>query len=264
MHRLVSIRFSHYNEKARWALERFAVPYVEEGYMPMLHTLGVLRHAPRHGLGRGDKVSTRFATPLLITDDGRCVRDSAAIVRYVSDRYATPETTLYPSDEAAELEQRFGLELGPHTRRFAYFHVFAEPSILDTLATENVSRRQARVFRTVRPVMQRFVSRGLGITRERAERSLDKVRALMAELDERLADGRPYLLGECFCAADLAFACMAAPILAVSRDEGYGAFLPPLDDTPPAFAQVARELRDTFSGKFALRLFAQDRHPPRT
>jgi hypothetical protein len=30
MHRLITLAFSHYNEKARWALERFAVPFQEK------------------------------------------------------------------------------------------------------------------------------------------------------------------------------------------------------------------------------------------
>lgn len=37
MYKLITIAFSHYNEKARWGLERFAQPDKESEYMPLLH-----------------------------------------------------------------------------------------------------------------------------------------------------------------------------------------------------------------------------------
>ena len=36
-HHLITICFSHFNEKARWALDRFGVAYRESGYLPLLH-----------------------------------------------------------------------------------------------------------------------------------------------------------------------------------------------------------------------------------
>jgi glutathione S-transferase len=80
----------------------------------------------------------------------------------------------------------------------------------------------------------------------------------MARVSERI-EGKRYLVGDRFTAADLAFACMAAPILLPRPEEGYGAVLPPLEETPPAFAEVAREMRETPAGRFALRMFRQER-----
>src|SRR5262249_52617975 len=34
---LITIRFSHYNEKARWALDRFGVVYTERAHLPLIH-----------------------------------------------------------------------------------------------------------------------------------------------------------------------------------------------------------------------------------
>lgn len=51
---LYTIRFSHYNEKARWVMDRFGVPYVEHPYMPILHMLPILWVT--HGTGRVDNV----------------------------------------------------------------------------------------------------------------------------------------------------------------------------------------------------------------
>ena len=47
-YRFVTIHFSHYCEKARWALDRLGVPYREEGYLPVVHYLGTLPAAQPH------------------------------------------------------------------------------------------------------------------------------------------------------------------------------------------------------------------------
>jgi glutathione S-transferase len=172
--KLVTIRFSHFNEKARWALDRFGVPYDEEGWLPMFHAYGVLKLSPRHGLGRGDAHATRFGTPVMITPEGACIRDSAAIVRYVSDRYAGPGEGLYPTEEVAGLETGFANDLGAHTRRFAYFYVLDDRDGLHRMADANAGPRQAAWFKRVLPVVTTLIKRGLRVTPSGAARSLEK------------------------------------------------------------------------------------------
>lgn len=256
MHRLITIRVSHFNEKARWALDRFSVPYVEEGYMPLLHMPRVV--LATRGKGRADRVSTRASTPVLVADDGQVLCDSAHIVRYVSDRYATAETTLYPTDEAAELERRFGETLGPDARRIAYLYGLSDPSFLARAARLNVGPTQTRVFVTLRRPVTAVVRRALRVTPRAAERSLSRVRELFVEIGARIA-GRRYLVGDRFSAADLAFAALSAPVLLPSPEEGFGAVLPTLDEAPGSWGSVARELRDTAAGAYALCMYAEER-----
>jgi hypothetical protein len=73
--RLITIRFSHYNERARWALDRLGVAYEEEPYMPLFHVLAVARATRGRG-GSADHHSTRYSTPVLITDSGRVLTAS--------------------------------------------------------------------------------------------------------------------------------------------------------------------------------------------
>ncbi len=256
--KLVTICFSHFNEKARWALERFGVPYDEEAYMPGLHVFGALKLAPRHGLGRRDRLASPFGTPIFLTPEGECIRDSATIVRYVSDRWAPPGEGLYPSSEVAELEERFSHELGGHTRRFGYRHAFDDQALVAELAEANVGPAQAAIFKVLSPLIQRGIKKSLRVTAEGADKSLAKIRATMTEIGDRVA-GRRYLVGDRFTAADLAFACMAAPILLPTREEGYGAVWPAVDACPPAFAEVLREMRASPAGQFALRMFREER-----
>ena len=50
---LVTIGFSHYCEKARWALDRYGLTYDEERTLPGMHLKAVKRHVPEGGRSDG-------------------------------------------------------------------------------------------------------------------------------------------------------------------------------------------------------------------
>jgi glutathione S-transferase len=83
------------------------------------------------------------------------------------------------------------------------------------------------------------------------------VRASFDRVAERLADGRPYLCGERFTAADLTFSALAASVLMPPE---YGVPLPQPDELPPAMAAKVRELRAHPAGAHALKMFREERH----
>lgn len=259
MHKLLSIRISHYNEKARWAMDRFAVSYQEEGYMPMFHMLPVWRKVRGSGQNHSDRLSTPYSTPVLVTDDGQLYCDSSAIVRYISERYSTPGTSLYPTPEAAELEAYYDNKLGPHTRRMAYFHALPNVALMRAIAQSNVGEKQSKWFSRMYPLIRSFIQKALKITEKESKRSLERVHQVFGEVAEQISDGRPYLLGEQFTAADLAFACMGSLAVMPSEEEGYGAILPPFEEYPNASAEMFREFRAHPAGQFLLRLFREER-----
>jgi glutathione S-transferase len=93
------------------------------------------------------------------------------------------------------------------------------------------------------------------ITPENGAAALEKIKAAFDEVAALLADGRPYLTGASFTAADLSFASLAAPALG----QPY-ACAPALDaDTPAAMREQLEELRAHPAGRFALRLWAEER-----
>jgi glutathione S-transferase len=71
--------------------------------------------------------------------------------------------------------------------------------------------------------------------------------------------GKRFLAEGRFTAADLALACMLAPVLLVSQAEGYGAVLPSMDLAHPDARAFAQELRNTRAGKHAMRMFREER-----
>jgi glutathione S-transferase len=98
--------------------------------------------------------------------------------------------------------------------------------------------------------------RGMNITAESAERSLDYIRTVFASVDDLLSDGRTFLTGDLFSAADLTFAALAAPVL---LPKNYGSRLPTLDDVPTELLATIDEFRTSRAGAFALRIYRDHR-----
>jgi len=246
--RLITIPPSHYCEKARWALELAGVPFVEEGHPPLLHV-----RAARKGR------TTGHSTPVLVVD-GRTLSDSTDILEWLQD---LPESSWrpYPLDpqqrsEVRELEELFDTGLGPHTRRLAYFYLLQHRALFLRSVLVGVKRGERAVFTTLAPVMAFLMRRGMNITPVSAERSLGRIRENFAEVGERLADGRSYLVGEALTAADLTFASLAAPAL---LPPGYGSPLPAMNELPADMLRVVEECRATPAGDFALTIYRDHR-----
>ena len=73
---------------------------------------------------------------------------------------------------------------------------------------------------------------------------------------ELLADGRSYLVGKTFGAADLTFSALAAPVL---LPRNYGSPLPSLDEIPTDLLAQIEEFRALPAGDFALRIYRDHR-----
>lgn len=240
---LITIPLSHYCEKARWGLDRVGLRYREKPHAPLLSRLA------------GGTV------PVLVHGKNRFI-DSTDILVY-ADR-ARGGDLLYPRDaelrrEVDSLEERFDTELGTHTRRWAYAHLLPETKLLRSLWSRDVPWLEARMVPVIAPMARYLARAGYRITPETAQRSLGRVRVVFQEVEERLRDGRRFLVDQRFTAADLTFASLAAPVLFPAECR---AVHPALDAVPAAMREEILRLRDTDAGRFALRLFAQERGDP--
>jgi glutathione S-transferase len=258
MNRLLTIRVSHYNEKARWALDRLGVPYREKPYMPLMHAAPVAWAVRRSSDAAADHMSTRFSTPVLVTDDGNTICDSSRIVRWANDHHSGPGTDLFPTQTSEELEARFSRGLGESSRRLAYFWGLGDSGSVRRLARANVGPAQALLFSALLPIGSRFVKKALSVNSERAAASRQTVVQEVEFASESLGAKR-YLTADRFTAADLALACMLAPVLLVSLDEGYGAVLPSMDEAHPDARAFAQQVRETPAGEHAMRMFREER-----
>jgi len=234
---LITIPLSHYCEKARWALDRVALPYREEPHAPLLHRFATKRNDGGtvpvlvHGTSR-----LTDSTDILVHADAACGGD-----------------LLYPRDAALRrevdaLEEQFDTELGPHVRRWAYAQLLPQGKLLRSTWSRGVPRLEASLLLVIAPLALRLVSAGYKITPERVQRSLERVRGVFGQVGERLKSGRRFLVGERFTAADITFAALAAPVLFPAE---YRAAHPALDAVPAAMREEVLRLRETEAGQFA-------------
>jgi glutathione S-transferase len=246
--RLVTIPISHYCEKARWALDRAGLRYREER-----HLQGIHRIASRRAGGVG-------TVPVLVTPQG-AIGESAEILAWV-DTQLEPERRLLAADPQARGEEErlythFDEVLGPAGRRLIYVRMFAHPrKLLLGFNNVGVPRWEDRVARAGWTAMQRGVGRALGIRPGVEVEDEATVWHVFDEVAQRLSDGRAYLCGERFGAADLTFAALCAPLVLPER---YGVRLPRPEELDEPTAALVRRSREHPAGAFALRLIAEER-----
>jgi glutathione S-transferase len=244
---LITIPISHYCEKARWALERAGVPYRERAHMQMIHRVAV-----RRAKGNG-------TVPVLVCGD-RVLAESADIVDE-ADKRAPADRRLFPDDpeaaaEVRRLEHDFDERLGPHGRLWMYYGLRGRRDLALAYGCTGVPAWERRAFQLAYPLAERAISHFLDITPATAAESESEVRTNFDAVGDRLADGRPYLCGDHFTAADLTFAALAAAVLMPPE---YGVPLPQPEELPAAMAPVVRELRAHPAGVHALTMFRDER-----
>ncbi len=242
--RLITIPFSHYCEKARWALEACGIPFEEDGHLPIFHYTATLR------------AGAKRTVPAFI--DGKTViPDSTPIIAYADARRPG---TLLPVDpaqreEALQLEDAFDRHLGPATRRWLYFQLLDRKD-MDDIVLHGVPRWESIALRATRPAAIAYLKRSLKIDAAGAERSRTKIDEAFANVGALLGDGRRYLVGDKFSVADLTFAALSAPILLPPQ---YGVPLPAIEMLSGEAQKRVETWRRSPPGQFALRMYAEHR-----
>jgi glutathione S-transferase len=200
------LKVSHYNEKARWALDYKRVPHIRRAAIPGRHA----RIARRLGAG------TTF--PVLELD-GDVIGDSTLIIRELERRY--PEPPLYPDDpaerrRALEIEEFFDEELGPHLRLLVLEHMLPDASLLLGAFTPDLSAPWRWVARATYPLIRRGIEHDFGIDRRGVDRAWAKCRLACERFAAELQPSG-YLVGDTFTVADLTVAALLSPAVAPER-----------------------------------------------
>ena len=277
---LYCMPFSHFNERARFALDVCGQAFRTRAVMPLLHMpLIAFAHAwygikpASHG---GKKISSSLSTPLLVfPGGGGGVNGSGDILRWAAARAPAASPPLFPAgleSEVAAVEDLAHDTLGPAVRIIAYYHLLPDVPLMRELATRNnVGWVQRMLWCWLTPLWIAGLRRALSITEERAAAATARVRRVFEEVSARLdANARArdlpldsvYIVGPNFTAADLTFAALAAPILGIGPVDGFGGWVPSMDSVAPPLRALALELRGTCAGRHVLRIYAQHRKAP--
>jgi glutathione S-transferase len=200
---LWQITFSHYNEKARWALDYKGIAHRRHSLAPGTHA----RHAKRLWGGR--------TTPFLELD-GHFIGDTTEIIAELER--LRPEPALYPADDAQrrralELEEHFDTELGPYIRGAVFDAMLPRRDALVPISAQQLGIGTRVANHLIYPVSKRVIRKqlvdaigGPQVCRTKTVNALDR---LEAELE-----GRDYLVGDRFTVADLTAAALFSPLVA--------------------------------------------------
>lgn len=247
--RLLTIPISHYCERARWALDRAGIEYREEQHIQFFH----VRHAR--------KLSASSSVPILQTTQGEVLDESAEIVRYAAAHAASDRAPLYPvsaagRQEVESVERQFEDRLGRATRRVIYWNLLRWGRAGLRFNRADAPAWEHNLLWLLFPLLRPGFFRSQGINAASAAAARDEVLALFDAAAARLGD-REFLVGDSFTAADLTFACMAAPVVV---PEHYGVPLPRMDEADENTAAMMQEFRAHPAGAFAMQMFARERN----
>jgi glutathione S-transferase len=230
---LYHLEISHYNEKARWALDYKGVPHERRTPPPMLHMAWAL-------------ALTRRPTFPVLRLNGKAIGDSTRIIEALERSY--PEPPLYPANgadrqRALELEDFFDEQLGPHIRRFLFHQALEdlEPREFIEGSMGNAPGPVKAVMRATSPVAKRMLRLRYGISSDEASASGGKVEAAIDRLEQELQPSG-YLVGDRFTVADLTAAALLFPLVRPPEAPYMFQFEGPM---PESF----QRLRDSLAGR---------------
>ena len=242
--RLITIPFSHYCEKARWALDAAGASYREEPHAPMAHMFATRAVGAR-------------TVPVLVYD-GNVLGDSTTIAHY-ADKLAPPERKLLPEDADArarvlELEDELDETIGVDARVIAYWHLLADGVTARSFVGRMLPPIPLAPY-VVAPLFRGIIFRRYKVNAASARTAEERVRATFARLAGTV-EKEGYLVGGRFTLADLTLAALMSPILAPPEHPATGRMKRAV---PPALEALRADLSDTPVGRHALRVYREHR-----
>lgn len=234
---------SHFNEKARWALDYKRVPHIRNSLAPGFHVPIIKR-------------MTGMTQVPVLQMSGETIGDSTKIIAAVERAY--PEPPLYPADpeqrmRALELEDFFDEQLGPYIRRWIFFLVLPYPQFVHGAFVSHASPFAQFAHRAMRPLFGRVMRRQMDINPATAEIARDKTLAAMDRLAKEL---RPsgYLAADCFTVADLTAAALLSPLVRPPEFPYKNAVAP-----PEPLAEAIKSVETHRAFRWALEIYRQHR-----
>jgi glutathione S-transferase len=222
---------SHFNEKARWALDWKRLPHVRRSLLPGPHAFKIRR------------MTGQTSVPVLVLD-GRAIHDSTRIIEALERAF--PDPPLYPRDEterrrALELEDFFDEELGPHIRRFAFHQILPHPEVMIAMFGQESSAAARAAMRLAFPLLRVGAKKAMRIDAEGAELSRRKTLAALDRIESEVGPSG-YMVGDGFTVADLTAAALLSPLVAPPEFP----YAP-----PPGAPQAILDFRESLAGRRA-------------
>jgi glutathione S-transferase len=189
---LYQFEFSHFCEKARWALDYKGLPHERKNLLPGLHAR-VAR-----------KLASNSSLPILV-DDGAVVQDSSSIITFLDQKY--PDRPLTPCDvqeakEALAWEKYLDDEIGVQVRRWFYYHALPDRDCALRFLLDGAPWYGRPLLALIYPKVRAAMTALMDIHAESARQSEERLTAALDKLDDAVKERR-FLVGDRFSRADL-------------------------------------------------------------
>ena len=194
---LFQFGFSHYNEKARWALDFKQVPHVRHTLLPGPHAFRMRR------------ITGGTEVPVLQLGD-EVVSGSAQIIDWLEREH--PISPLYPEDakeraRALEIQTWFDEEVGAHVRCACFRDFLPDGAYAASFMTMDRGPVTRALYQLFFVGIRAAMRRSMDLSTEAAERG--RVRTAEAlDFVSKNAGPDGYLVGNRFSVADLAAASL--------------------------------------------------------
>lgn len=199
---LVQFAFSHYNEKARWALDFKALSHTRRSVLPGPHIPVIKR------------LTSKTETPVLIADD-QVIAGSAAIIDFLESERPTPP--LYPSDpqrrrEALAVQRFFDESIGAATRRAFFIDLLGDGGYAVRCIANGCSPLTRGLYRLGFPITRAAMRKTMALRPELLGPARGVVRRGLDFVVEN-AGPEGFLVGNTFSVADLTAASLLHPVV---------------------------------------------------
>ena len=205
---LVMFMRSHYNEKARWALDWKRAPHRRRPLLPGPHARTVT------------KLTGQTMVPVLIVD-GTPLAGSARIIDELERRFPTPP--LYPEDpteraRALEIQRHFDDEVGPQIRRALFSKMVDEPAYMTAIFAGHKNALVRALYQGMFPLVKNKMMREMQIEEPYVSQAFEATRAGFEYVAKHVGPSG-HLVGDRFSVADLTAAALLAPGVEVEHPD---------------------------------------------
>jgi glutathione S-transferase len=233
-------------ELSRFLLTHYGVPHVERRHAFLFNFIATYWHA------------RTLHFPVLYSDIYKL--DSVRkMIDFFDPSCPADRNLLLAGPDRARVEadwEPFNSTLGAATADFSYHYLLPHRDIMIRPLSEGAPGYEVFAVRCAYPLFAALLRKALRLSETRASTALEQIRTVVKSVDERLADGRRYLVGDRFSLSDMAFAVALAPLAAPDQ---YGGPLPPLSSMPPEIRSVHAELQARPAGEFCRRIYREHR-----
>jgi glutathione S-transferase len=149
---------------------------------------------------------------------------------------------------------RYNGGLGTATAVLGYYHLLPERALMSEPLSRGVPKAEAYVIASTYSAFTKQFKVLLRLNAAHARDALEETRVMFEEIDLRLADDPPYLVGDRLSLSDIALATAAGPVL---LPKGYSSPMPALVHMPQSLQRIIRELRQHKTAMFVERIYRE-------